>query len=126
MAFTIADIYHIVAIVCIFFGLLSCFAGYRFFRLLLALTGFALFFALGFVAVYYFITPNIIAATIVGSVLATFGSVLVSCFPGFGAFLLGSFFGGSFSVVFISLVKSTCILYFNHTKLRRTKIPRKI
>jgi hypothetical protein len=107
MAFTLVDAYHIIAVASVLLGLLSCFAGYRLFRFLLALTGFAFFLTLGFVIVYYFITPSILVATIVGSVLATFGSVFVSCFPSFGAFLLGSFFGGSLSVVLISLVKSS-------------------
>lgn len=114
MEFTILDVYHILAAGAIILGLIACFAGYRFFRLLLAIGGFIISLTFGFVLVYYFISPNIIAATVVGSVLATIGSIVLSQFFTAGAFLLGSFFGGSLSVVFISLASPNCILNNTH------------
>jgi hypothetical protein len=109
MSFTVTDAYHIVAIVCIIFGFLAAFFGCRFFRLFLALSGFTIVGVFGFVVVYYFITPNIIAGTIVGSILAIFGSVGFAHYAGSGAFLIGSCFGTLFSVIFIGTFSGNCI-----------------
>lgn len=115
MAFTVVDAYHLVAIFSILLGFLACFFGYKLIRFLLALVGFVLFLTFGFVVVYYFISPNVIAAVAVGSVIAIFGAVFMSYFPAFGAFMLGLLFGGFFSTVLISLIHSDCILrYYFH------------
>eukprot|EP01111_Echinosteliopsis_oligospora_P003445 TRINITY_DN1544_c0_g1_i2.p1 TRINITY_DN1544_c0_g1~~TRINITY_DN1544_c0_g1_i2.p1 ORF type:complete len:262 (+),score=48.16 TRINITY_DN1544_c0_g1_i2:136-921(+) len=105
METTIIYVDDVIAVTSIFLGMIACFYGYKLFRFFLGVLGFMIFLSIGFVIVYYFISPNIIAASVVGSCLALFGAVFVSYFPSFGAFSFGTFFGGMIAVLFISVIR---------------------
>lgn len=110
MTFTGIDVVdHIIATVIICVGLISCFCGYRLFKLFLALAGFLFTLLIVFSIIYYFITPNLIIASVVGSVVGLAGAFGITFLPALGVFSLGSFFGFTISLVFIAAVRVECI-----------------
>jgi len=106
MTFTGIDVVdHIIATVIICVGLIACFCGYRLFKLFLALAGFLFTLLIVFSIIYYFITPNLIIASVVGSVVGLAGAFGITFLPALGVFSLGSFFGFTLALVFIATVR---------------------
>jgi hypothetical protein len=106
MTFTGNDVVdHIIATIIVCIGLISCFCGYRLFRLFLALAGLFITFLFLFTIIYYFITPNLLIASIVSAVIGLAGAFGITYVPALGVFLLGSFFGFSMALVFLGTVR---------------------
>jgi len=106
MYFTGIDVVdHIIASIILCVGLISCFCGYRLFKFFLALAGFLFTLLIVFTVIYYFISPSLIIASVVGSVVGIAGAFGISFLPALGVFSLGSFFGFTLSLVLIALAQ---------------------
>jgi len=107
MTFTGVDVIdHIIATVIIVVGFFACFCGYRLFRLFLALAGFLFTLLIVFTIIYYFITPNLLIASVVGSLVGIAGALGISYLPALGVFFLGSFFGFISSLLLIASIRA--------------------
>jgi len=91
---------------CIFFGLVFLLVGYRIFRVISGFIGFVVSGTVGYVIVYYFISPSLLPSAIVGSTLGAIGGALFSFFLPAGVFSVGSFLGFAFSLLLISIPKA--------------------
>jgi len=106
MTFTGIDVVdHIIAAAIVVVGVIACFCGYRLFRLFLALSGFFITLLMVFTVIYYFITPNLLIASVVGSVIGVLGAFGITFLPALGVFISGSFFGFIASLIVIASVQ---------------------
>eukprot|EP01113_Clastostelium_recurvatum_P011104 TRINITY_DN155_c0_g1_i2.p1 TRINITY_DN155_c0_g1~~TRINITY_DN155_c0_g1_i2.p1 ORF type:complete len:273 (+),score=67.45 TRINITY_DN155_c0_g1_i2:70-819(+) len=105
----------IFAVVYVLLGLVSLFLGFRLFRIIAGLFGFFIFGAIGYVIVYYFIYPSLIASIIVASVFGVIGGILLVYFFVAGVFMIGSFVGFCTSLFIISMFESE---YMNEDDVR--------
>lgn len=88
---------------CLLFGLVCLLVGYRLLRILSGVIGFVVSGTVGYVVVYYFISPTIVPSAVVGSILGAVGGILFSFYLPAGIFAMGSFLGFCFSLFVISL-----------------------
>jgi len=106
MAFTGIEVLdHIIAAIIVIVGLTACFSGYRLFKLFLALAGFLITMLIVFTIIFYFITPNLIIASVVASFVGVAGAFGITFLPALGVFFLGSFFGFMLSLIVIALAR---------------------